>query len=269
MEIFDADQHMLPVFITTFNRLTCLKQLLAWLEKITYTQPVILDNNSSYPPLLEFLSHTRHEVVRFNRNHGEKLPWESQLVFSKPGNYYVVTDPDIVPTEACPLDLFHLLKSILLHMQVYFKAGPALKIDDIPSHCSVPEKIKEQKETFWNRPPIQYGAYGNGKPPLYFSWIDTTMALYDKCKPAPETKAHGFAHGPAIRTGEPYIARHTTWYLDKNNMTEEELYYARTTECSDVYGTDFWLDKFNKTVERKDGRLRLKPKDPAGLHQQP
>jgi len=36
----------------------------------------------------------------------------------------------------------------------------------------------------------------------------------------------------AIRTNEPYIAKHWGWYLDNNNLTKEQQYYMKMANKS-------------------------------------
>ncbi|MGZ4257846.1 MAG: class I SAM-dependent methyltransferase, partial [Gaiellaceae bacterium] len=79
-------------------------------------------------------------------------------------------------------------------------------------------------------------------PRVYDAQIDTTFALYRR--PAP----HGFDR--AVRTGFPYVARHTPWYLDDHSLPEDEAFYRGRCEGEDVNN---W------------GREALVPKIAAGI----
>ncbi len=59
-----------PVIITVRDRVTSLRQLVEWLEAAGQRELYLLDNASTYPPLLEWLSQSRHTVVRSERNSG-------------------------------------------------------------------------------------------------------------------------------------------------------------------------------------------------------
>ena len=63
-------------------------------------------------------------------------------------------------------------------------------------------------------------------PRVYDAQIDTTFALYHQ--PAP----HRFDR--AVRTGFPYVARHTPWYLDDRSLPEDEAFYRGRCEGEDV-----------------------------------
>ena len=52
-----------PIFINCRDRITCLSVLVDWLEKAGHENIYLLDNDSSYPPLLEYYEQTPHTVV--------------------------------------------------------------------------------------------------------------------------------------------------------------------------------------------------------------
>lgn len=69
-----------PVIITVRDRLSCLRQLLNWLEGAEQHEIWLCDNASTFPPLVEFLKTTKHNVVYNNFNLGHRAPWLSGLV---------------------------------------------------------------------------------------------------------------------------------------------------------------------------------------------
>jgi len=66
----------IPIFINSRDRLNCLKLLIEWLLKAGYKNLIILDNDSSYPPLLDYYrgleADSRIRVVRLGKNLGHK-----------------------------------------------------------------------------------------------------------------------------------------------------------------------------------------------------
>ena len=52
----DFDQNNVPFFIISFNNLTYLKNTIKSLEKYNITNICIIDNNSDYPPLIDYLN---------------------------------------------------------------------------------------------------------------------------------------------------------------------------------------------------------------------
>jgi hypothetical protein len=250
MDDFDSSQKTLPVFINSRDRLACLQKLLAWLERVPYVKPIILDNQSSFPPLLEFYQTLKHDVLFLGENLGKfalyERHWHSrelQLPWQYDGDYYVYTDSDVVPDDECPLDLFSMLKKIFVVKPDLYKIGPGIRIDDVPAWTPVPGMIEQEKLYWWTTE----SAAVEGSPQLFRATIDTTMALYDKHRwqggenrdwPAPH---HGFAQSPAIRLGKPYVIRHLPYYLDPTQMTEEDKFYAvHATNFSSMYSSHWW-----------------------------
>lgn len=203
-----------PVFITCRDRLSSLLPMLSWLEQAGHNRIILVDNASTHPPLREFLERTTHTVVRLDRNLGQLAAWESGAVRKYASNeWYVVSDPDIVPTEDCPADAVAYFREVLERYPLYVKAGFGLRIDDLPACYKHARDVRSWERQFFWQP------FGRN---LYHASIDTTFALY-----RPYNDGFQFAHGPAIRTGRPYLARHLPWYTDSSNPTEEELYYAK------------------------------------------
>jgi Methyltransferase domain len=210
-----------PVIINCRDRLRSLVELVDYLERAGQNRIYLLDNDSAYPPLLEYLAHSPHEVVRLGRNAGRLSPWESNL-FDELGisGRFVFTDPDIVPDERCPLDAIDYFGEILDTYPEREKAGFGLRIDDIPDTYKFKQEVVIWESQFWER---------RLAPRVYDAPIDTTFALYHR--PAP----HRFDR--AVRTGFPYVARHTPWYFDDRSLPEDEAFYRGRSEGEDV---NYW-----------------------------
>jgi hypothetical protein len=198
-----------PVIVICRDRLEPLLLLLDYLERAGQDRIVFLDNDSAYPPLLDYLEATPHTVVRVGGNAGHTAPWR-RGVFAELGitSRFVLTDPDVVPDPDCPLDAIEYFGEILDAYPDRVKAGFGLRIDDLPGSYRHKAKVERWEAQFWERP------LG---PRLYDADIDTTFALHRE--PAPHRL------GPSVRTGYPYLARHTTWYLDEGALSEEERFY--------------------------------------------
>lgn len=200
-----------PVFINVFNRLGCLKKQLERLESMGIGNIILIDNNSSYPPLLKYLSDSKYKVLRLDKNYGCYALWKAGVLedtgYDK--SYYVYTDPDIVPIEECPNDLIEHLLSILEKYPGVKKAGVGLRIDNLPDN-ERSKKVIEHESSFWKEP-MEEG--------IYKAWVDTTFCLY---RPGGAT---GNALG--VRTGYPYIAEHTPWYDDMDNLSEDNEFYKK------------------------------------------
>jgi hypothetical protein len=198
-----------PVVINCRDRLESLAELVAWLERADQGPILLVDNDSTYPPLLDYFERTSHEVIRLGQNAGPYAPWTSGIVPGRlAGQWYASTDPDIVPDEGCPLDALAYFYDVLQRYPAYPKAGFGLRIDDLPDCYRFAAEVRDWERRFWAN---------TLEPGLYAAPIDTTFALY-----RPDV---GFQIDTAIRTGEPYTAHHTAWYIDSDNPSDEERWY--------------------------------------------
>lgn len=207
----------LPVFVNCRDRVAPLKALVGWLLAAGHRNIFLLDNASTYPPLLAYYDglagEARVKVVRLGRNLGQKALWTSGLLSAlKVATPFVYTDCDIVPAEGCPANAVEVFYRILLANPMVQRVGFGLRIDDIPDHYGKKAAIVDHERQFWQH------RVADGVPAQYAAPIDTTFALY----------RHGNYHEAsvdAIRTGPPFVARHTDWYLDTAALGEEERYY--------------------------------------------
>ena len=223
-----------PIFIISYNRLYCLQQQISRLKEMGYKNITIIDNNSSYPPLLEFLDTTDCKVIRMKKNFGHKVFWKSGLYKKYMNDLYVVTDPDVIPVENCPNDFVRVFYSYLKKYPRFRKVGFSLKINDIPDDSPLKEDVLAWEQKFYSiKVPFQK---------VFVASIDTTMALY-----MPDNLNISCDCLSALRTAEPYEARHLPWYKTQDKITEEDRYYA------DHRTNGFWDEaKGNLTKEGKD-----------------
>lgn len=198
-----------PVIVTVRDRLTPLRGLLDWLEAAGQREIWLCDNASTWPAMVEYLATTRHRVVRNGANLGHRAPWLSGLVAELGDErHFVVTDPDVVPDEGCPLDALDVFAETLRRHPGIDKMGCSLRIDDLPDHFTHKADVVAWESQFWTRP------HPSGH---YDAPIDTTFALY---RPGRDHR-----NSSALRAAPPYRARHLPWYADSAHPTEEDAYY--------------------------------------------
>lgn len=217
----------IPIIIISFNQLHYLRKLINFLKERDYNNIVIIDNNSTYKPLLEYFKTIKNTVVlhQLNENWGHLVFWKNKELFDKYSKgYYVVTDADIVPVENCPEDFILHFKRILDKNNNITKVGFSLRIDDLPDSNPNKLKIIKWEEKYWEK------TNGDGN---YLANIDTTFALY---RPNYQYNEIGFFS--AIRTKKPYQVRHGGWYLDAENLSEEQVYYFETCSESSAWRID-------------------------------
>lgn len=214
------DYRDIPIFINCRDRLLPLQKLVDWLLEAGYTHLILLDNQSTYPPLLAYYKELEAagaaKIIRLDKNLGHKALWESNILHTlNIETVFAYTDPDILPVEQCPADVLRVFYRILQKNPFIKKVGFGLKIDDIPEHFRLKSQIRQQEKQYWlHRLPAASAVA------QYIAPVDTTFALY----------RHGNYYeicDEAVRTGFPYMARHFDWYLDSANLSEEQAYYYR------------------------------------------
>ncbi len=200
----------IPIIINNRNRYTYLLTLISWLEKNGYTNIYIIDNDSTYPKLLDYYSKIKYTIFRLKTNVGNYSLWKTEIYKQFINDYYIYTDPDVIPVEECPDNFIEVFFNILKKYPQIEKVGFGLKIDDLPDYFSDKQKVIEWEKKFWEKPV---------KNELYDAEIDTTFALY-----RPYTNM-GIWVPKSYRTGGKLVARHLPWYENTLNPTDENVYY--------------------------------------------
>lgn len=230
--------HHVPVFINCRDRVTPLRELVAWCEQAGLEEIVFIDNDSAYEPLLEYYRETPHTVVRLDHNYGSRALWAAPGLFERTrGGWFVYTDPDVIPDPAAPLDALDRFRELLERYALPAKAGFGLRTDDIPLHYKHRDEAIACEAGCWDWP-----LEGNA----YFFPIDTTFALY---RPGREFSRD------AIRTGPPYVARHDSWYLDFDDLPEEVRFYRARAE-SEIHWSEPDLDEWHRSLAGRREDLR-------------
>ena len=212
------------IFICSYNRLIPLQQLVASLITRGYNNIVILDNQSTYQPLLDWyktLDGTNVTVYQCKHNYGpgaldrcrfEEDEFRSRYLHIVETEYHVYTDSDVVPVEEVPSSFIDDMVEIAKKYQIP-KLGLSLKIDDLPDHFLLKQQVINHEGSFFEREYIE-----DDKCRLYKAPVDTTFAVNS---PGSLCGLSDFAY----RTAGNYFARHMPWYYDTNNLPEDEKYY--------------------------------------------
>ncbi|HEX2968724.1 MAG TPA: glycosyltransferase [Bacteroidales bacterium] len=231
-----VDYRNIPIIINNFNRFDTLKRLISSLESRGYKNIVIIDNNSTNPKLSDFYKTCGYKIYRFERNLGSAALWESEVFKEYRRNYFVYTDPDMVPVDECPADFMRFFFDVLRKHKFAQKVGFSLKIDDLPDHYLHKQHVLDYEGQFYD--------YFIEEESLYRAPVATTFALY---RPR-ALKKHANNYIEMYRTAYPYMALHLPWYQDSLNPDEDERYYLEHLEKGYWYST-----KNKKTLEK--GRI--------------
>ena len=226
----------IPIFINARDRVGVMKKQIDWLLDAGYTNIIILDNKSTYPPLLEyydsFNGDKRIRIVKMNQNLGFKSIWKSGILeYLDIRTPYVYTDPDLVPIDSCPKNVVQRLLKILKQHPLIKKVGLGMVYDDITFYDK--EHWKDIEGHYYDCTDIAKN--------LYYIQVDTTFALYVNCR--------HYNLRFSIRTLGDMMAKHLPWYFDYDNLPEDEQYYLDHADKSSTIGSRLNEEKNKKIKE--------------------
>lgn len=208
----------IPVIINNRDLLTWPK---AMVEKIkTYDgvgEIIIIDNGSTYPPLLEWYETNPCKVIKLS-NLGYSAPWVSGVVSSLESEYYVVTDSDM-GLDDTPSDTLLYLKDKLKELNL-LKLGLGLDWKKVTEESPYYNHMQNYEKPRWDNSPVISGVHTE-------IMVDTTFALY--------SVKHYFIGGSSV--GFPYIARHYPWEFSKKSREENEefSFYIKNATTASSY----------------------------------
>jgi hypothetical protein len=185
----------------------------------------VVDHDSSWPAALLWLADLEKSGVTVLRRGGNAYPWKLwewdrfRAVLWGDGEPYLVTDPDVVPSDDCPRDWLARLAAVLARPGCV-KAGLGLRLDRLP--LSRRAQVTGWESRFWADEP---------EPGVFRANVDTTLALY-----RPYTEYPLFSLGPAVRLGHPFVADHLSWYEEGDLPPELRHYYGRADPGHSVTG---------------------------------
>lgn len=176
----------------------------------------LIDNASTYGPLLEYLDTNPCNILRLGENLGHTAPWTSGLVKELNHGCYVVTDGD--------LGLSSVNRSVLRLMQSRLVRYPHLgKIG-----LGLDWRVVTQASPYFNHmmryeAPRWKNASESGR--VFDVAVDTTFAMY--------SNPDYFIGGGSL--SYPYVARHYPWEIIDINENEEFKFYIENANSSSSY----------------------------------
>lgn len=230
---------MTPIFIIAFDRYSYLKaQIERFYELGQIDNLIIIDNCSTYEPLLNYYEELKDtvKIIRCDENYGHKVLnakpfYGGNPKFVKKYNMntkpYAYTDCDILPSLDCPKNFLEIFKKLLHKYKDVSKIGFSLEINDIPDTLKSKDKVLTWESRFWENP-IHDKEFS---VKLYSAPIDTTFSIQRPGTPP------GWYYR-CLRVGYPYVAKHLSWYIDSNILSEEDQYYINTVKEKETHFPD-------------------------------
>ena len=248
----------IPIFVIVKDRIKVLEQSMeSWLRLIdSPIEIILLDQESTYPGMLHFLEEKKKEGMRVFHLKNTVPTDESkfpalgepvrQVCNEMNALYYVLTDPDIM-FKNVDGDILEFYTYFLETNPWYDAIGPMLVIDDIPDYYPFKAEVIRRHAPFWAASG-KYSVIGKPKSIKYQKKViqykdtpnDTTFAL----RPAGSIP---YYTSNAIRTRMPYVAKHLDWYIDPNDLSEDQQYYIDNSHTHK--GISHWAGTWMKHPE--------------------
>lgn len=222
----------IPVYITCYNVLSWARNLAEQCERLGF-EPVLIDNASTYPSLLEWYRDCPYRVIRLDQNEGCYGFWQ-RGEHARQDSYYVVTDCDLNLTGV-PADLADRLVEVFERHPEVSKVGLSLEIDDLPEAFPLQEAVRNHESQFWRE---------NVEPGVWRADVGARFAIYH---PSRDVSGRFYS---ALRLDRPYTARHLPWYLHRQNATDEHRYYFERVQTITHWGAQ--MQDFLEPVVRED-----------------
>lgn len=230
----NADKEIIPddvpIVIPTFNTVSYLKFMIDQLEGRAWTNIIVADNNSTYPPMTEYLNSLadRHNVVLMGENLGPRVFTENKDICSRMPKYFIVTDPDLLFNEDMPITAINKMRRIV-DMYNVSKVGLAIDIDtpDERNRFFNANQVDRWERNYWSRKIEMYPE----KDDLYAAPIDTTFSLYNRDKFLSEidhVPGKMTCNTSAIRIAGRFTCRHMGWWAEQPLTKEEYDFYKNT-----------------------------------------
>jgi hypothetical protein len=208
----------IPIVILNRDRLDPLKEQVECLTSYGYTNIIIIDNYSTYQPLLDWYSTQTyatifHNTLTDNSCHAfrDLVLMGHPLFTSIISNWYVFNDSDIIPAKGVPANF---IEHLIEYAKKYGKSkvGMSIEINDIDRSYPLNEWVYSYESTYWTNAII------DGDVELYPHPLDTTFAVH-----SPGTIPTW--SDDTLRVGYPYVVKHAPFYYDPLNLPTDERYY--------------------------------------------
>ena len=137
----------IPIIINNRDRLYHLKKLLDYLESKNINEILIIDNQSTYLPLIDFYKKTNYKIYRMQKNLGYLSLYGKQNCIINTKKIIMFTLILIFFQQLnVQMISWSILKNCLLNNKGIEKVGFGLKIDDLPENENKKNIISFEKK---------------------------------------------------------------------------------------------------------------------------
>lgn len=224
----------IPIIINNRNLLTWPSKMLDACKTFEDVgEIIIVDNDSTYEPLIEWYKTNPCEII-YSKNNGQSCPWIINLPNKLGCKYYVVTDPDLDLTDT-PKDSLIYIREKMQKYQEYSKIGLSLSNWQVSQNSPYYHHLKTWAIVNWDENSITDGLLVN-------QIFDTTFGLYDLDK-----NIHTYKN---CSTNTPYSAKHIPWEItndtisDLKNKNYEYFYYLSNATSASSYKAFIGFNNF-------------------------
>jgi hypothetical protein len=214
-----------PIYLTNMNRLTTTKKMVEDLFKLNGNARInIIDNASTYEPLLAWYEEIKNDVniIKQQTNLGPWTFFYSGHSSKCTDDFYIYSDADLELNPNMP----HNWQEIMMEYYKKYNRKPSLvlRLDDVPE-SKMKDHIKHHQSVCW---------YPTEEENIYNAVTDMTFSF--------DAKSAGYRYD-SIRIGGDFACRHIPWYVNHDDISEEEKYYLEHLDGK--YPDALW-SKFNK-----------------------
>jgi hypothetical protein len=215
----------IPVILNTYEQVSFLKRMVVQLHLAEFRNIIIIDQNSQFPPLLEFLQGGAKErlftLFTLDENVGPRWFFTSALYDSMPERF-IYSDPDLAWPDGIADDLVGRFIRVSEDYKVG-KVGSALTLPDEALDVTMTVggqqwTVRAWEERFWAN---------ELEPGVYNAPVDTTFHLVNKKYFTPRNFISGVRIG-----GAGYECKHLPWYAEERASAPEFSHYKAVSKWS-------------------------------------
>ncbi len=208
------DAKVTPFVIISRNRFSLVREAVEFgLRQSMPLKIIIADMQSTYPPLVEYLSKIPSDRVHVFRlpNLGPRGLWiNSHFINAVQNSGFFLTDGDLdyskTDNRCC--------EELLSYSKKYpgmRKIGSALRIDDLDTTIDKQRNVQLSESDNWN-------TLRKLSAEAYFAPTDTQLAFYPRY-------TENFYFWPSLRISGKCQVRHAPWYENPDARSPEEIFY--------------------------------------------